>query len=155
MAGQDYAKPWVERALREGIGPTAALRMAREGGLRIGNSAWFQTYGNERNNLALRARAHDLPLNRRPTSDEIGQWDTVRRTGFAYRVVGVMKDRETGAEMTTIVTVTYNRLVSRGRAIQDAGDAFQDPDEKYPGQLMGMFTAGVFAMVPLDTGEEE
>lgn len=156
MAGRDFAQPWVQSALREGIGPTAALRAAREGGLRIGTSDWFRTYGNERNNLAIQAKAIAEPLNRRPTPDQIGQWDTIKRKGYAYRVVGVLQDRETGATKTTIVTVTTPTLISRGAAIQKAMQSFQDPEEKYPGVLMGAFGAGVFEMVPLgDDGSDE
>lgn len=155
MAGRDFAQPWVQSALRQGLGPTAALRAAREGGLRIGTSQWFQTYGSERNNRALQAKALDLPLNRRPLAGEIGQWDTVKRKGFAYRVVGLLTDRETGATKTTLVTVTSERLITRGSAIQQAMDSFQDPDEKYPGVLVAAFTAGVFEMVPMGASEEE
>lgn len=155
MAPSDYAKPFVERALREGIGPTASLRAAREGGLRIQDSTWFRVYGQERNNRAIQAKSIATPLNRRPTVDEIGQWDTVRRKGYAYRVVGLLQDRETGATKTAIVTTITPNLISRGRAIRQAMDSFQDPDEKYPGVLLAAFTAGVFEMIPVDNPDEE
>lgn len=155
MAGRDFAQPWVQRALREGLGPTAALRVARAGGLRIQDSVWFKTYGSERNNIALQTQAHDLPLNRRPVADEIGKWDTVTRSGFAYRIKALLQDRETGALKTAMITYTSPNLISRGRAIQAGIEAFQDPEEKYPSNLVGAFTAGVFEMVPLVDDEGE
>lgn len=155
MPGRDYAKPWVESALKSGLGPTAGLRAARQGGLRITDSDWFRTFGSERNNRAIQAKAIDQPLNRRPTADQIGQWDTVNRKGFAYRVVGLLEDRETGALKTKVITATFDTLVSRGKAIQAAIDSFDDPDERYPSTLVAAFNVGVFEMVPLpgDDGE--
>lgn len=155
MPGRDYATPFVQTALRTGLGPTAALRAARENGLRIANSDWFKTYAIERNNLAMQAKAIDAPLNRRPTPDEIGQIVTVKRKGYLYRVVGALQDPETGAFKTTIVSVKTDTLISRGRAINMAMDAFQDPEDKYPSKLLGAFTAGVFRMTPLDDLDDE
>jgi len=152
VAGRDFALPWVQRALRSGIGPTEALRQARAGGLRIQDSNWFRAYGQERANIALQIRARDAPLNRRPSADEIGRWDTVRRRGFATRVTALATDRLTGAKSTIHVTVTTPRLVSRGRAISAAMDAWQDPEEKYPKLIQAAFVSGVFEMVP---GEAE
>lgn len=155
MPGRDYATPFVQSALRQGVGPTAALREARSQGLRIGTSIWFQTYNVERNNLALRSSALDLPLNRRPTPDEIGQIVTVRRKGFLYRVVGALQDDETGAFKTTVVSVKTDKLITRGAAIQMAMDSFQDPDNIYPNTLLGAFTAGVFEMTPGEDLEDD
>lgn len=140
--------------MREGLGPTEALRIARGGGLRIQDSQWFRMFGQERMNVALSIRARDAPLNRRPGPDEIGQWTTVRRRGFATRVTALARDRITGAESTIHVTVTTRNLVSRGNAITQAMDAWSDPDENYPKEVIGAFVTGVFEMVPEgDLGE--
>lgn len=127
--------------------------MAREGGLRITDSVWFKTYGSERANLSLTARAVAEPLNRRPTADQIGQWDTQKKKGYAYRVVTVMEDKETGAKSTRITTVTTDKLISRGAAIAQAAANFVDPDEKYPQNPVAHFMAGVFEMVPITDDE--
>lgn len=148
MPGRDYAQPWVQKALAEGLGPTAALRVAREGGLRIQDATWFKTFGQERSNLAIQARAIAEPLNRLPSADQIGQWTTVKKKGYAYRVVTVMVDKETGAESSRITTVTSDKLITRQSAILQAALNFSDPDEKYPQDPLSHFMAGVFEMVP-------
>lgn len=155
MADFAHVQPWVQRALREGLSPTAALKVAREAGLSIRTQEWYRVYGQERANLALTAMARDLPLNRRPAASEIGRWTTRRRKGYAYRVQGVLKDRVTGATKNAYITVTYDRLVSRGKAIADAMAGFTDAEDRYPAELLGAFTGGVFEMVPGDFSDDE
>lgn len=151
MAKFDYVKPWVERGLRDGLGPTEALRAAREAGLQVRTRDWFRAYGTERANIAMSIKARDLPLNRRPGADEIGRWDTVRRRGFAQRVVVLTQDTLTGATKQRYVTVTTPRLISRGNAIKQAIATFVDNADNYETQVVAAFSAGVFEMVP---GEE-
>lgn len=155
MAKFDYAKPWVEKALRQGVGPTEALRLARDGGLTIRTQDWFRTYGVERANLAMSIKARDLPLNRRPAAEEIGRWDTVRRRGFAQRVVVLTQDTVTGAQKQRYVTVTTPNLISRGNAIKQAMAGFVENEDAYDTQVIAAFSAGVFEMVPGEDDESE
>jgi hypothetical protein len=155
MAKLDYVKPWVERSLRQGIGPTEALRIAREGGLQVRTQDWFRAYGQERANIAMSIQARDLPLNRRPAANEIGTWTTVRKRGFAQRVTVLTQDTLTGATKQRYVTVTTRSLVSRGNAIKQAMAAFVDNEDNYDTQVIAAFSAGVFEMIPGDEGEGE
>lgn len=140
--------PYVAEALAHGLGPTAGLRQARADGLRINDGNWFRAYHRGQLDASLHARTIPRPLNRLPKVD--GRWKTTAsgRKGYAYRVAGLVKDRRTGAEDVIIVTVTSRKLISRGAAIRLALGKFEDPQKKYPRDLIAAFVVQVFEMRP-------
>lgn len=77
-----------------------------------------------------------------------GTIKTKRRAGYMYKVKGILKDRQSGAQKEMFATVISKRPLSRGNAVRQATAKFQDPNRRYPADLIAAFVLSAYRMVP-------
>lgn len=115
-----HAPGWVAAGIRDGLSATAALRVFRDAGGTIGNSAWYSLYAEQKASTANVINETVAPLGAIPAAHEIIPWTTKRREGYVQTVDVYV--REVGS--STVTTVPFmlsgDELLTRGDAVATA-----------------------------------
>lgn len=154
MASFDWPKGLVQRALREGVGATDALRVFRDAGGRIRTQSWYRLYSQAQLEGVMSGREAGANLRSRPTSGEIQTATSRRATGYMQRVTVMGRDAG-GNIISREVSFRSNNLVSRQNAINKAlalvQGGIEGPEgrERYAmSSVMAGFYSGTFQFEP-------
>lgn len=109
--------PFARRAVREGIGVTASRNALRQGGLSFSNAAYSEAHAvaNRLETVARLERGANLATRPHATRIVRGPWGFTEKWGQVVRLD--LTDVATGAAKRWDITITGDRLMSRGEAI--------------------------------------
>lgn len=138
----------VQRAVREGVNATDALRLYRAAGGSVRTQTWYRLYGQAKLELELHGTEAGRPLHLRPTADEIQQRTTRRARGYEQRATVFMRDRETGEVIARPFSQRAEGVVSRRNVIETAIGIFSDFAAQYDLVPEGAIYTGTFELVP-------
>lgn len=147
----DYAANWASRAVREGLSARAGLRAFRAGGGSIRDATWFRTFAEVKRTVAARGDEIGRPLNRRPTGDEMTRWTTPGPSRVGQQVEIMYRVAGEDEILTTYFTVTSRNGITRGRAVDQAIEWFDQGVDagSPPGEqqvLLGAVHVGAYRM---------
>lgn len=121
MPAAPYIRSFVRGAIAAGQRPTETLRAFRAAGGRIGNSEWFELWGQAQGQLALAPSELQRPLNRVPQENETYQETTTKlRPGYVQHVKVFGRQRSGTVVVKDVPVFAGRRPMSRVRAIQRA-----------------------------------
>jgi len=134
-----YVANYLPGLIKQGLGPTAALRTLRapveEGGLGLGirTQTFYQLYAATQSQLASGAAIAQAPLGRAPLASEVTTMPAVRSTGRVYNVDLLVFDPNTKEFYYTPSAIRTDKAVTYRTALQGASQALtsavgaQDP----------------------------
>lgn len=137
QAGLGRLLAFAQRAVNSGVGVTAARDALREGGLRFSNAAYSAAHRIATRIATVRRLEADQRLDFRPHAERIvrGPWGFGERWGQVVKLE--LRDRATGAVQDWDITLTTDRLMTRGQAIDQALDRVVPSLEEYGQELVG------------------
>lgn len=144
--------PYAISTIKQGLSGRAGLAAARAAGVAPRDATWFRVLGEMRRALTTSNAQLGAPLNRRPLGSEIATMSTKNATGFMQHVGVIVRDRMTGLVAIRDYTVRANALISRGRVIDRALNAYAagaaDEPERYPFTVLGAVYLNTYVMAP-------
>ena len=139
--------------LRQGLGPTAALRSFRAAGGSISDQSWFRAWRQVADSLERAGAVAEAPLRRRPETGEVqaSGWQTKQR--YTYMVDVTFRVFGTRIIETRTLAVTSDRLLTYGSALQSALDTFAEGEDEPSGENQVGLGGVVVGVYDRDLGE--
>lgn len=113
------------RVVAEGLSANAALRMAQDAGLGVRRSTFLQMVGQVRAHYARTTVEPTLPLNRRPTPQEVTPITSKVQRGYIQYVDLFVRNKTTGLVTVRPQAIRTSTLTSRQVAVQTVTDRYR------------------------------
>ena len=154
--------PWVVNYIPQlqarGMNATEALQWLKDRDMGIRRQTFLRAWGETRAALAARDINMGARLDRRPTAEEIVPMTTKSATGYRYQVDALVKRGIDGEVYRTPTAAKFDRLVTRGEALEQALGALytaQIEDGSLAGdQVIGGTIQEVRELTPTDFEED-
>ncbi len=139
---------FIQRAIREGMGPTATLRAFRETGLKIQTQRFYQAFSNTRDGMANSANVSQLPGHLRPDDNAFTPWATRKEGWYVYQVKIQVFDKDTQTTTSRDYTHFSKSKISPNKAIKEGVRTFNEGlegSEEYENEvILGGFVSGLY-----------
>lgn len=151
--------PVIQQAVKMGLSAREGLVAAREVGVKIRDSTWFQLYGQVKAQQTFAIGESAELLTARPHASQIGTTGSKVATGYMQYATVYVRDTATGIVSTRPFAVRTMALHTRGEVIEKALNAFTSaatPSGNYGGEtVLGAAYGATTQFVPIDLSEDE
>jgi len=139
---------FVQGAIGEGMGVTAARQAFRAAGGKIGNDAFGRLWAEVTNTRITGDSEHNFPQHRKPIADEIGRITTRTAVGYRQNVTIYLRTKGGVDVKTRDYQIRTDTLLTRERAIAEAMARFQRSAEAYGEVILGGNYASTQQFIP-------
>lgn len=136
-------------SVRQGLTANQGLAILKGAGAGVRRETWLTLY---RQAVTVVHRARDepfRPVGSRPHSNEIADFASSTRTGYAQNTALVYRERGTGNILVVRHTTFGQNLVTRETAIQNAVQAYAGTEGEYDQELIGASYASTWRYTPV------
>lgn len=160
MARPSYFANWIPKLQAAGYSQNAAMRELRDAGHSFSDQLFRRVWAETIDHAQKSERIRDVPLNRKPSADQIGIATRPHARGYLYNVEIAVHDPETGEVSFHAWGIRTQKLISLGNALRRAVDSWTDrglaTGETYNETALGGFVSGVLNLVgPEETVGED